>query len=61
VVRHERGQGVRARIWRSRNSRFIRLQAHREFVEVLCDLMVVVKVLDEVRFAVAIEIAQPAI
>ena len=37
----------------------IRLQTHGELVEMLGDLVVVVEVLDEVDFAVPIEIAEP--
>ena len=59
VMRHERGQRVTGGLGVIEISRRIRLQAHREFVEVLGDLMVVVEVLDEVRLAIAIQVAEP--
>ncbi len=58
VVRHERGQRVAGGLGVVEIARGIGLQAHRELVEMLGDLMVVVEALDEVDLAVAVEVAQ---
>jgi hypothetical protein len=46
--------------WRNKISLAIRLQSHRELVEMLRDLVVVVEVLDEVYFTIAVQIPQPS-
>ena len=58
VVRHERGQRVAGGLGVIKISRRINLQAHREFVEVLGDLVVAVEAFEEVDLAVAVEVAQ---
>src|SRR6185369_12471348 len=54
-----RGQRVTGGLGVIKVSLAIGLQSHGKLVEMLVDLMVVVEVLDEVSFAVAIQIPQP--
>ena len=57
-MRHHRVERVAAGLGVVKIPRRIDLQAHCELMEVFRDLMVVVEVLDEVRLAVAVQIAQ---
>ena len=58
VVRHERGQAVPGRLGVVEVPLRVGLQAHRELVEVLGHLVVVVEALVEVGLAVAVQVAQ---
>ena len=58
VVRHQRGQAVAGRLGVVEVALGVGLQAHRELVEVLGDLVVAVEVLVEVGLAVAVEVAE---
>src|SRR5690606_17861476 len=58
VMRYHRRQRMAARLRIVEIALLIRLQSHRKLMEVLCHLMVVVKTLVEVDFAIAVQIMQ---
>ena len=60
VVGYQCGLGVTGRLGVVEVARFICLQAHREFMEVVSDLMIVVEALKVVDFIVAIQVVQDA-
>ena len=59
MVRHERGQRVTGGFRVIEIALEISLQPHRELVEVLRHLVVVVEVLDEIDLVIAVQVAQP--
>ena len=58
VLRHERGQAVAGRLGVVEVPLGVGLQAHRELVEMLGDLMIAVEVLIEVGLAVAVQVVE---
>ena len=58
MVRHNRGQRMPARLGVVEIACRIGLQTHREFVEMLGDLMVVVEVFNEIHLAITVEVSQ---
>ena len=58
MVRHHRGQGVPGRLGIIEVALRVGLQAHRELVEVLGHLVIVVEALVEVDLTVAIEVVE---
>src|SRR6185436_3141394 len=59
MVRYDRRQGMAGRLRVIEVSCRVRLQAHREFVKVFGDLMIVIEAFNEISFAIAVEIAKP--
>ena len=58
MVRHDRGQAVAGRLGVVEVALGVGLEPHREFVEMLGDLVVVVEVFIKVDLAVAVEVAE---
>ena len=60
MVRNQGGQTVARCLGVIEVALGVGLQVHREFVEVLGDLMIAVEILIEVRFTVSVQVAQDA-
>src|SRR6185437_5280296 len=59
VLSNDRWEGMPATLGVVKIPFGVRLQIHREFMEMLGDLMVVVEALVEIGFAIAVEVIQP--